>query len=312
MKRIFSLCVLATVAFATTPDLKKIAAEVNAKKLSWTAGENDYFKGRSLASTQRLMGYKRNPNRVLPLATFPEEILAATPKQFKTDLNCIGPVLDQGDCGSCWAFGAAESISDRTCLAHGKYIALAPLDLVTCDQDDSGCNGGDPGSAYTYAQTNGLATEGCLPYLTSEGGPVPTCPPSQQPCLNFINTPNCNTTCANGAVYNNDKHFLTSVYGVQGVQQIMTEISTNGPVEAAFTVYQDFLAYKSGVYIQTSQDALGGHAIKIIGYGTLAGVDYWECQNSWTTTWGDGGFFKIRRGTDECGIEDDIVAGTPQ
>lgn len=46
---------------------------------------------------------------------------------------------------------------------------------------------------------------------------------------------------------------------------------TNGPAEAAFTVYEDFLSYKSGVYKHTSGSALGGHAVKIMGWGTEDG-----------------------------------------
>ena len=37
-----------------------------------------------------------------------------------------------------------------------------------------------------------------------------------------------------------------SAYAVNGVAKIQTEIMTNGPVEAAFTVYADFPTYKSG------------------------------------------------------------------
>ena len=40
---------------------------------------------------------------------------------------------------------------------------------------------------------------------------------------------------------------------------------TNGPVEVGFNVYDDFPLYKSGVYVQTSQNSLGGHAVKMIG-----------------------------------------------
>jgi cathepsin B len=46
---------------------------------------------------------------------------------------------------------------------------------------------------------------------------------------------------------------------------------TNGPVTAAFTVYEDFVSYKSGIYKHTTGSALGGHAVKIIGYGTENG-----------------------------------------
>ncbi|KAH3896885.1 hypothetical protein DPMN_021069 [Dreissena polymorpha] len=84
---------------------------------------------------------------------------------------------------------------------------------------------------------------------------------------------------------------------------------TNGPVEAAFTVYADFPTYKSGVYQHKSGQMLGGHAIKILGWGTEDSTPYWLVANSWNEDWGDQGFFKILRGSDECGIESNIVAG---
>jgi cathepsin B len=43
------------------------------------------------------------------------------------------------------------------------------------------------------------------------------------------------------------------------------ELMTHGPVESSFTVYADFPSYTGGVYVQTSDQELGGHAIKIMG-----------------------------------------------
>lgn len=85
----------------------------------------------------------------------------------------------------------------------------------------------------------------------------------------------------------------------------------NGPAEASFFVYDDFLTYKSGVYQHVTGDYDGGHAIKIMGWGVENNTPYWLCANSWNQDWGDQGFFKILRGSDECGIEDEIVAGIP-
>ena len=40
---------------------------------------------------------------------------------------------------------------------------------------------------------------------------------------------------------------------------------TNGPVEAAFMVFEDFLNYKSGVYQRVSGKFIGFHAVRILG-----------------------------------------------
>jgi len=65
-------------------------------------------------------------------------------------------------------------------------------------------------------------------------------------------------------------------------------------METAFTVYSDFMNYESGVYHHVSGTVEGGHAIKILGWGTEDGMDYWLCANSWGTSWGLEGFFKIK------------------
>lgn len=84
---------------------------------------------------------------------------------------------------------------------------------------------------------------------------------------------------------------------------------TNGPVECAFTVYEDFLTYKSGVYVHKTGAALGGHAVKMLGWGVDNNTPYWLIANSWNSDWGNKGYFEILRGSNECGIESEIVAG---
>jgi cathepsin B len=102
---------------------------------------------------------------------------------------------------------------------------------------------------------------------------------------------------------------LTS-YGfgfVDNEEKIKQDILSYGPVTAAFTVYEDFLTYKTGVYQHTTGSALGGHAIKVIGWGNESDTDYWLVVNSWNETWGDKGLFKIKMG--DCGINRQMHAG---
>jgi cathepsin B len=61
-------------------------------------------------------------------------------------------------------------------------------------------------------------------------------------------------------------------------------------------VYGDFYNYKSGIYTLTSGMYYGAHAVKVIGWGSSNGVNYWIAQNSWGTSWGESGFFRIAFG----------------
>jgi cathepsin B len=48
----------------------------------------------------------------------------------------------------------------------------------------------------------------------------------------------------------------------------------------------------------------GGHAVKILGWGNEDNLDYWLVANSWGTSWGEAGYFKIKQG--DCGINDAV------
>jgi len=101
-----------------------------------------------------------------------------------------------------------------------------------------------------------------------------------------------------------------SAYNINGVANMQADIQAKGTITVSFDVYADFLTYKSGVYTHVSGALLGGHSVRIIGWGTATqGGDYWLVANSWNQYWGNGGTFKIARGVDECGIEDAACAG---
>lgn len=164
--------------------------------------------------------------------------------------------------------------------------------MVSCDPNDYGCNGGYMDMAWEYLQNTGVVSDACFPYTAGSGF-----------------APACASKCTNGEAFTKYKCASNSVRQSQGVEQIKSEIYTNGPVEAAFTVYEDFFSYSSGVYHHVSGGIAGGHAIKVLGYGVENGTPYWLCANSWGTGWGMSGFFKIKQG--DCGIEDQVFSCDP-
>jgi len=86
---------------------------------------------------------------------------------------------------------------------------------------------------------------------------------------------------------------------------------TNGPISAAYIVFNDFMNYKSGVYHKSvGAIQVGGHAIEVVGWGVEAGDKYWLVKNSWGASWGLDGYFKI--GINECGFPDMGAFGCPE
>lgn len=226
--------------------------------------------------------------------------------------NCptIREIRDQSNCGSCWAFATVETISDRICIASNQRLTvqISAQELITCCTDcGHGCHGGYPTVAWEYYVNEGLVTGG----LYNGTGCQPYSLPPHHHGENYTETPNCERTCVNGQDFTKDKHYGLYSYSLTGVTQIQAEIMQHGPVTADFTVFTDFPSYKEGIYQRHSHDAVGGHDVKIIGWGEEAGIPYWIIANSWNTEWGEGGFFRIVRGSNECGIEGDVVAGIP-
>lgn len=69
----------------------------------------------------------------------------------------------------------------------------------------------------------------------------------------------------------------------------------------------------AGVYVKTENATfLGGSSAKLIGWGTENGIDYWLMLGSWGTGFGDNGLFKIRKGTNECAVDNSMTAGVPE
>jgi len=205
-------------------------------------------------------------------------------------------------------------MSDRYCTYGGaKNLSISAQDMNSCCYScGDGCGGGYPAEAWDYWVHSGVVSSACSPFS------LPSCnhhePNQPNPCpTNEYPTPACTKKCQDGETWTGAKHFGASSYSVSGESDYMTEVAKNGPIEVAFTVYEDFLAYKSGVYKHTSGGELGGHAVRLLGWGSdPSGGPYWIIANSWNPSGGNNGYFWIARGDDECGIEDEGDCGVPK
>uniref|UniRef100_A0A1I7TW37 Pept_C1 domain-containing protein n=2 Tax=Caenorhabditis tropicalis TaxID=1561998 RepID=A0A1I7TW37_9PELO len=308
----------------------QLIQHVNSAQNLWIAGHQN-------TPRHKILGNLMKPKHVAPhnfLETVPIEVADSIPEHYDvrdhwSQCISINNIRDQSNCGSCWAVAAAETISDRTCIASNGEVntLLSAEDLLTCCTGNwncgDGCEGGYPIQAWRYWVHRGLVTGGsyedqygCKPYSiapcgeTVNGFTWPKC------SINEVSTPECVQECTSNrsysVLYEEDKHYGASAYAVgREVDQIQSEILKNGPVEVGFMVYADFYQYKSGIYHHVAGQALGGHAVKILGWGVEKGTPYWLAANSWNVNWGENGYFRILRGVDECGIESAVVAGIP-
>lgn len=304
---------------ALTPDLAAEANRLAGGQWTATADNGGTLRGATLAEARRLMGVRDLDNSDLAPRTWTAAELAADiPESFDSAENwpqckTIGKIRDQSNCGSCWAIAAADAMSDRYCtVGNLTDVRISTVNLLSCCYAcGMGCNGGWPTAAWAWWVWMGLTTEECQPYpftpCSHHGGSeeFPPCPSEIYP------TPACNATCADPKVTLEHRNGATA-YRLSSEEAYQRELMTNGPFEVAFTVYEDFLAYKSGVYAHTTGSQLGGHAVRIVGWGVQNGTKYWRLANSWNVGWGDKGYFLIKRGGDECGIEASGVAGLPQ
>jgi len=201
----------------------------------------------------------------------------------------VTPVKDQGACGSCWSFGTTGVIEGATKKATGQLVSLSEQNLVDCDTNDYGCNGGlhPVNGAYPWIiQNGGINTEADYPY--------------------YARDMQCRFD-ANKATYTIRDYFETR----EGDEAEFTEkIATVGPINVGIDAGQySFQFYKEGVYYepQCSSKALN-HAVLTVGYGTESGIPFYWVKNSWSTGWGDGGYIKMSRNrNNNCGIATDAT-----
>lgn len=271
---------------SNVPELNKILKETNAR---WKAKP---------PKKKYALGYTPGPEEH-PLAT--REILARAnnqhfmaaaaiggpgyPRSFDwrsvAGQNYVTPIRDQKHCGSCVAFGSVATVEANVRVQRHQpalAIDLSEADLFFCHDGVSGgsCAGGwNVNPALTVFKNTGVPDDRCFPYTDHD-----------QPCKRCVSWRKRVTK-------------IKAFNAITAVAGMKAWLSTSGPLVTCFSVYDDFYSYHSGIYHHVSGAYSGGHCVSCIGYNDIQ--RYWICKNSWGTTWGDHGFFKIAYG--QVGID---------
>jgi C1A family cysteine protease len=194
------------------------------------------------------------------------------------------PIKNQGQCGSCWAFSATETVESANLLAgKGSVPHGSEQEIVDCDANDDGCNGGDPREALRWVvQQRGLDTESCYPYTAQDGN-----------CQSSSCTPNPSLQ-------------ISRVVPIAGSETAIYQALTQSPLSICCDA-EPWQYYNGGILTADQCGLSIDHAIQLTGYSASQG-GYWIVRNSWGADWGENGFIYLQYGQNTCGITSRVTA----
>ncbi|RLN65094.1 hypothetical protein BBJ28_00018253 [Nothophytophthora sp. Chile5] len=204
-----------------------------------------------------------------------------------TTSACMAPIQSQGSCGGCWAFATVSAVESAQCIANGEtsLTKYSEQQLVSCDTQDWGCNGGAPVYAFEYVQQNGLCTESDYPY-TSDSGYASSCSSSCQ----------------------SSDTGLKGYSQLSGESDLISAIDVHPVVVAVASGNNAWKQYTGGVLSSCDTSELD-HAVVAVGYDSST----LKIRNSWGSYWGEEGYIRLARdssGDGTCGVLTDM--STPQ
>ena len=223
------------------------------------------FKAKYLNDMKK--GANSEPMDSLDLTGLPSNV------DWRSHEGSVGPVKNQEQCGSCWAFSTVASFENAIWRNSSKSVSLSEQELVDCSnaQGNMGCNGGLMANAYDYIKLYELGTEKSYPYRAYD------------------------QTCSQRNKRKAGRQEVTdySVISPANVKGLIAAAS-QGVVSVAIEVQDDFMSYYSGVYHNDAScgDALD-HGVAVVGYNTEDADAYFIVRNSWGADWGDEGYIKM-------------------
>jgi len=206
----------------------------------------------------------------------------------------FGPIRDQGDCSSCWTFSDSGIVEGCLGIKQGSPVQqLSPQQLLDCDREQQGCDGGDIISNLQFIKKNGLMADSDYPYTASKG----SCKFSSSKVVGRITG---TSYCSN--------------YKKQGscTASIVKSMVQKGPLAVGIDGGNDgFMNYKSGIFDGDCSD--DNHAVILVGFGSDSSGEYWIVRNSWGSSWGMNGYVKVKRNdsnNNSCYVSNEAVACT--
>eukprot|EP00392_Amoebophrya_sp_AT5.2_P016333 g16593.t1 len=164
-------------------------------------------------------------------------------------------------------------------VTNGKLLSLSEQELVDCDSNDNGCNGGLPSNAYKDLIDNGmgLELESAYGYEARDG------------------------TCH--AKKTLEKVFLKSWVAIGSSEdQMAAALMKYGPLAIGINAGPMQL-YMGGIADPLfCNPAALDHGVAIVAFGVEDGKNYWVIRNSWGGEWGESGYYRIVRGKGKCGL----------
>lgn len=267
-------CALSATASALT--IERLNGLIKKNNAGWVARENRISQ-LSDSEIKRLLGSKD-----LPSDSTLFEDLSAPMTSFDwrnvDGVNWLGPVMNQGNCGSCVAFAAIATLESSYRIQSG----LPWLTPTFSTQQLFNCGGGAcdngwwPAGAAHMLKNKGVVDAACVPYESGSTGEDIQC------IKNFCQNQSERT-------YKISNYSSPSFYG--GTASKVKEALKKAPLVTTLRVYEDFLYYSSGIYKSVSRKSVGGHAVSIVGFNDAE--RYWIVRNSWGSDWGENGFIRI-------------------